>query len=186
MADASKVIEELSAIVGAEFVQAMSALDAYNVDGRAPWAVVSPGDIDQLAAVLALAHREELAVVPWGGGTTMAMGHPPERLDLVLSLQRLDRVLEHEPADLTATCAGRHHHGCDLRPQLGSRRQWWPVDPPLAASRDARGSAGDQYQWPEALAVRHGARPAHRYHRGACRWRDLESWGEGHEKCHRL
>ena len=103
MVNAPKVIEELQAIVGGEFVQAMTSLDAYRVDGRVPWAVVIPGDINQLAAVLALAHREELAIVPWGGGTTMAMGHPPERLDLVLSLARLNRVLEHEPADLTAS-----------------------------------------------------------------------------------
>src|SRR5215218_4419742 len=133
MVDASKVIEELQAIVGVEFVQAMTSLDAYRVDGRGPWAVVIPGDINQVAAALALAHREALAVVPWGGGTTMAMGHPPERLDLVLSLQRLTHVLEHEPADLTATVqagitmADLHHH-------LGSRRQWWPVDAPLSAS----------------------------------------------------
>src|ERR687892_2039124 len=99
MVDASKVIEELQAIVGVEYVQAMTSLDAYRVDGMAPWVVVIPGDIRQVAAVLAAAHREELAVVPWGGGTTMAMGHPPERLDVVLSLQRLTHVLEHEPAD---------------------------------------------------------------------------------------
>src|SRR5262244_744775 len=103
MVDASKVIEELQTIGGVECVQALTPLDAYHIDGRAPWAVVVPGDIHQMAAVLALAHREELAVVPWGGGTTMAMGQPPERFDLVLSLARLNRVLEHEPADLTAT-----------------------------------------------------------------------------------
>ena len=57
MVDASKVIEELQAIVGIEFVQAMTSLDAYHVDGRGPWAVVIPGDINQVAAALALAHR---------------------------------------------------------------------------------------------------------------------------------
>src|SRR5919109_3717630 len=103
MVDASKVVEELQAIVGVECVQTMTSLDAYRVDGQAPWAVVAPGNLDQVAAVLALAGREELAVVPRGGGTTMAMGQMPERLDLVLSLGRLNRVLEHEPADLTAT-----------------------------------------------------------------------------------
>ncbi len=150
MADASKVIEELLAIVGVECVQAMSALDAYNVDGRAPWAVITPGDINQLAAVLALAHREELAVVPWGGGTTMAMGHPPERLDLVLSLARLDRVLEHEPADLTARVQAGITMAA-LQAQLGSRRQWWPVDPPLSATATVGGVLASNASGPKRL-----------------------------------
>jgi len=177
MVDASRFIEALSAMVGAAFVQSMTPMAAYHVDGRAPWAVVAPGDIDQVAGVLMLAHREALAVVPWGGGTTMAMGHPPERLDIVLSLQRLSRVLEHEPADLTATVQAGITMA-DLRRQLGSRGQWWPVD--------AGWSAGDQHQWPEALAVRHRARPPHRYHSGACRWSDLESRREGREECYWL
>ena len=150
MADASKVIEELQAIVGVEFVQAMSALDAYRVDGRAPWAVVIPGDINQVAAVLALAHREELAVVPWGGGTTMAMGHPPERLDLVLSLARLNRVLEHEPADLTASVQAGITMAA-LQAQLGSRRQWWPVDPPLPATATVGGVLASNASGPKRL-----------------------------------
>src|SRR5262245_62296610 len=132
MVDLSKVLEALQAIVGVEFVQAMSSLDAYQVDGRSPWAVVSPADIDQVAAVLALAHHEELAVVPWGGGTTMAMGHPPERLDLILSLARLNRVLEHEPADLTASVQAGITMAA-LQAQLEQRRQWWPVESPLPA-----------------------------------------------------
>ena len=71
-----KVIEE-PAIVGVEFVQAMTSLDAYRVDGRSPGPLSFPPTLIR-CAVLALAHHEDLAVVPWGGGTTMAMGHPPE------------------------------------------------------------------------------------------------------------
>lgn len=131
MVDASKLIDELSDIVGDEFLQTTTSLDAYRVDGRVPWAIVAPGDVDQVAAVLALAQREELAVIPWGGGTTMGMGHPPERLDIVLCLQRLNRMLEHEPADLTATTQAGITMA-DLQRHLGSRGQWWAVEPPLA------------------------------------------------------
>jgi glycolate oxidase FAD binding subunit len=150
MVDASKVIEELQAIVGIEFVQAMTSLEAYRVDGREPWAVVVPGDISQVAAALALAHREELAVVPWGGGTTMAMGHPPERLDLVLSLARLNRVLEHEPADLTASVQAGIPMAA-LQAQLGSRRQWWPIDPPLPATATVGGVLATNASGPKRL-----------------------------------
>jgi glycolate oxidase FAD binding subunit len=150
MVNASRFIEELSAMVGAEFVQSMTAMEAYHVDGRAPWAVVSPGDIDQVAAVLRLAHREELSVVPWGGGTTMAMGHPPERLDIVLSLQRLTRILEHEPADLTATVQAGITMA-DLRRQLRNRGQWWPVDAPLPASATLGGVLATNTSGPKRL-----------------------------------
>jgi glycolate oxidase FAD binding subunit len=150
MVDVSKVIEELQEIVGVDFVQAMTSLNAYRVDGRAPWAVVIPGDIAQVAAVLALAHREELAVVPWGGGTTMAMGHPPERLDLVLSLARLNRVLEHEPADLTASVQAGISMAA-LQAQLGSHRQWWPVDPPLSATATVGGVLASNASGPKRL-----------------------------------
>jgi glycolate dehydrogenase FAD-binding subunit len=150
MVDVSKVIEELQEIVGVDFVQAMTSLNAYRVDGLAPWAVVIPGDIAQVAAVLALAHREELAVVPWGGGTTMAMGHPPERLDLVLSLARLNRVLEHEPADLTASVQAGISIAA-LQAQLGSHRQWWPVDPPLPATATVGGVLASNASGPKRL-----------------------------------
>jgi glycolate dehydrogenase FAD-binding subunit len=150
MVDASKVIEELQAIVGVEFVQAMTSLDAYRVDGREPWAVVTPGDINQVAAVLALADREELAVVPWGGGTTTAMGHSPERLDLILSLARLNRVLEHEPADLTATVQAGITMAA-LHAQLGRRRQWWPIDPPLPAEATVGGVLATNASGPKRL-----------------------------------
>src|SRR5262249_46223876 len=75
-----------------------------------------------------LAHRKELAVVPWGGATTMGMGRPPERVDIVLRLHRLSRMLEHAPADLTAS-AQAGITIARLQSQLGSRGQWWPIDP---------------------------------------------------------
>jgi glycolate oxidase FAD binding subunit len=150
MVDASKVIEELQAIVGVEYVQAMTSLDAYRVDGMAPWVVVIPGDIRQVAAVLASAHREELAVVPWGGGTTMAMGHPPERLDVVLSLARLNGVMEHEPADLTATVQAGITMA-ELQAQLGSRRQWWPIDPPRPTAATVGGVLATNASGPKRL-----------------------------------
>jgi glycolate oxidase FAD binding subunit len=149
MVDATRLIEELTDMVGMPFVQS-TALHAYQVDGRTPWAVVTPGDIDQMAAVLALAHRQELAVIPWGGGTTMGMGHPPERFDIVLCLQRLNRVLEHEPADLIATAQAGIGMD-DLQRHLGSRGQWWPMDPPHSAFATLGGVLATNASGPKRL-----------------------------------
>ncbi len=149
MVDTIRILEELSAVVGAEFVQS-TGMDAYDVDGRTPWAIVTPADIDQVAAVLALAHREALAVIPWGGGTTMGMGHPPERFDIALCLRRLKRVVEHEPADLIATVQAGISMD-DLQRHLGSRGQWWPVDPPRSAFATLGGVLATNASGPKRL-----------------------------------
>jgi len=93
--------DELAAIVGPEHVRPATSADA--VDGVSAGRVVEPGTEAALARVLASANRAGLAVVPRGGGTKLEWGHPPRRADLVLSTTRLDRVLEHAWADLTAT-----------------------------------------------------------------------------------
>src|SRR5262245_54792722 len=99
MSDAAKVVEALQASVGIEWCRTIIPVHAYRVDGCAPWAVVLPGTVHEVSAVLSVAYREALALIPWGGGTTMSLGHPPERLDLILSLARLNGLLAHEPAD---------------------------------------------------------------------------------------
>jgi len=59
---------------------------------------------------LAACDSAGLAVTPWGGGTLQALGHPPERLDVVLSMERLDQIVTYEPADLTISVQA----GCTL------------------------------------------------------------------------
>jgi len=67
-------------------------------------------------------------VTPWGGGTKMAIGSPPDRIGLVLGLTRLNRILEHEPGDLTVTVeAGLTFDS--LQAELGKRGQWLSLDP---------------------------------------------------------
>ncbi|MFJ3216690.1 FAD-binding oxidoreductase [Kitasatospora sp. NPDC086801] len=64
----------------------------------APDAVVLPGDEQEIAAVLALCAERRIAVVPFGGGTSVVGGLDPERGDLTavisLDLRRLDRLHE--------------------------------------------------------------------------------------------
>ncbi|MFY9583090.1 MAG: FAD-binding oxidoreductase [Candidatus Acidiferrales bacterium] len=92
---------ELASIVGADHLRAASAADA--VDGVAAQMMVEPGSADELALVLRCANDAGLSVVPRGGGTKLEWGNPPQGADLVLSTARLDQVLEHAWADMTAT-----------------------------------------------------------------------------------
>jgi len=81
--------------------------------------------------VLLAAGEVDLPVTPWGGGTKMGIGAPPQRLGLVVGLKRLNRLLEHEPGDLTATVQAGMTLGA-LQRELGARGQWLSLDPPHA------------------------------------------------------
>jgi glycolate oxidase FAD binding subunit len=106
-------------------------VDGVAVDGVRPAAVVQPADIDETAAVLRFSSERGLAVTPRGGGTMLDLGSPPERLDLVLDLGHLDRIVEHQPQDLTVTVEAGVLLG-DLQSALGRHAQMLAIDPPCA------------------------------------------------------
>ena len=73
----------------------------------APDAVVRPGDHDEVAAVLAYAVEHHLAVVPFGGGTSVTGGLVARREGFAgvvsLDLVRMKRLLAVDPVSMTAT-----------------------------------------------------------------------------------
>ncbi|MGB8324888.1 MAG: FAD-binding oxidoreductase [Candidatus Acidiferrum sp.] len=106
----SKQIEEqLRGVVGAEFVSATDANDA--VFGVQAQLVVTPGNEAEVAAVLRCANEAGISVIPRGGGTKLEWGNAPVRGELILSLARLNRVLDHAWADLTVSVEA----GCTLQ-----------------------------------------------------------------------
>jgi glycolate oxidase FAD binding subunit len=70
------------------------------VDGVAPALVARPASTAEVADVLRAAAATGLTVVPRGRGTKMTWGRPPERVDLVLDLGRMDAVVDHAAGDL--------------------------------------------------------------------------------------
>ncbi len=81
--------------------------------------------------MLRVAAAEGLAVTPWGGGTRMALGAPPARLDVVLDMSRLSAIVAHEPADLTVTVRAGATIAA-VNAHLARSGQYLPLDPPLA------------------------------------------------------
>src|SRR4051812_8274073 len=75
--------------------------------GAAPDAVATPRDADAVSRVLQVCADENIAVVPWGGGTSVVGGLDPERGELVavvaLDLSRLDALLNVDPVSRLAT-----------------------------------------------------------------------------------
>jgi glycolate oxidase FAD binding subunit len=101
------------------------------VDGRMPGAVVVPHAASGVAAALAWASERRLAVLIRGGGTKTEWGRPPERLDLILDMSRLNRIVAHRHGDLTVSVEAGVRLG-DLNGALAARGQWLPLDPSFA------------------------------------------------------
>src|SRR5215831_13451783 len=80
-----------------------AALSAAAIDGCTPRWIVRPATVDHVAAVLAIAWDENLAVAPRGAGTALGLGAPASRIDVVLDLTTLNHVLEDNPDDLTVS-----------------------------------------------------------------------------------
>jgi alkyldihydroxyacetonephosphate synthase len=115
------VQDALAAVVGAEHVMTDDAdrrvrtagrsyLDLLRLrsgrPGSAPDAVVLPGDADEVEAVLRACSEHGIAVVPFGGGTSVVGGVDPLRgphaAVVSLDLRRLDRLLTVDHESLTA------------------------------------------------------------------------------------
>lgn len=95
----------------------------------APPLFVTPESIEQVCDVMRLASGNGWTVVPAGAGTWLKAGNDLEPINIVLSTQKLTRIIEHEPADLVAiTEAGVSLQA--LNDHLGQKGQWLPLDPP--------------------------------------------------------
>jgi glycolate oxidase FAD binding subunit len=125
------LLDKLRTTVGAAHVLTGVELSPFVVEGRTPVAAVFPGTPDEVAAVVQQAAAAGTTIVPWGGGTAVAVGEPPARAGIVLGLRRLDRLVEHEPGDLTVTAQAGLTLGA-LQAALGPRGQWLSLDPPEA------------------------------------------------------
>ncbi|MCC6778815.1 MAG: FAD-binding oxidoreductase [Hyphomicrobiales bacterium] len=66
--------------------------------------VLRPGSVTEVAEILKLANATSTAVVPQGGNTGLVGGGTPHNGEIVLSLNRLDRVREVDPISNTMTC----------------------------------------------------------------------------------
>jgi len=95
--------------------------------------ILEPASADEVAAILAGAHRDRQRIQIRGAGTKLGWGEPvaAAAVDIVLSTAKLNRVLAHRHGDLTATLQA----GATLAAvngALATHGQWLPLDPPSA------------------------------------------------------
>jgi glycolate oxidase FAD binding subunit len=125
-----QLVRALADIVGSAHCLVGADRGPYVVDGRTPGAVVFPGTAEEAGRIVAAAAAAEVPVIAWGGGTQMGLGASPREGAIVVATRRLDRVVEHEPGDLTATVEAGITMDA-LQAALGTRGQWLSLDPPF-------------------------------------------------------
>jgi glycolate oxidase subunit GlcD len=126
----ARIAREFSLIVGDQSVRRLAKAlgTADSKSDRRPLEV-APQSTEAAAQVMGLAAKEAMATVPVGAATWIDAGNPLARADLIVSTRRMNRLLQHEPADLVCTCeAGMTLQA--LQTQLAGAGQWLPIDPP--------------------------------------------------------
>ncbi len=104
----------------------------YGIDalqrGRPADVVVLPGDTAEVAAVARLCHETRTPLVPRGGGTGYTGGAVPVHGGVVMSLERLNRILEIDEGNLLAVVEPNVITG-DLQDAVERLGLFYPPDP---------------------------------------------------------
>jgi FAD/FMN-containing dehydrogenase len=66
--------------------------------------VLRPGSTAEVSAICKLASEHRIALVPQGGNTGLVGGQTPHHGEVVVSMRRLDRIRDIDPASNTMTC----------------------------------------------------------------------------------
>jgi len=123
VASPASLDRDLAAIVGEGRVTRTD----FEINGIVPAVVVAPGSPEEVGAVLRLANDRGLVVAPAGGLTKQQVGGVPERIDILLSTTRMNKIEQYDPGDLTvAVAAGMPF--AEMQRTLGEHHQWVPCD----------------------------------------------------------
>jgi glycolate oxidase FAD binding subunit len=122
-----KIIYRLREMFGEDRAE-LAAGGNFRVGDERERAVAFPRNIEELSEMMRLASGEGWRVIPAGAGTWLEMGARPTRFDLVVSTAKMNRALEYEPADLTATVEAGAPLAAFNR-KAAEDRQFIPLDP---------------------------------------------------------
>lgn len=140
------VEEEIKRIVGEEnFSAQWEHRIAYSYDAQLeeslPDAVVFPRDKEQISRIMRLAYEEGITVIPRGAGTGLSGGSVPTG-GIVLSLEKMNRIIEINEEDLYATV----EPGVitlDLQNEVEKKGLFYPPDPASAKASTLGGNIAE-------------------------------------------
>ncbi len=106
-----QIIEELESILGSgNVITSQERMEHYGHDetnaeeyGHMPEAVVTPTSVGQISALMKLASHHTIPVTPRGAGSGLSGGAIPVYGGIVVSLEKMNRVIEIDENNLTVT-----------------------------------------------------------------------------------
>ena len=127
------VKKELKAIVGPKrFIDTPEALEAYAYDAfveeMTPDLVLLPETTAEVAAITTIANRERIPLTARGAGTSICGAPVPIKKGIVLSLSRMDRIIEVNTPDRYCIVQPGVVNG-DLQARLAKEGFFYPPDP---------------------------------------------------------
>ncbi len=115
-----------------------------------PIYLIFPSTVDMLAAIVKQASQAGWRILICGNGSKLTWGNITKDIQLVISTQKCDRLIEHAVGDLTVTVeAGMKL--VDLQTKLRSHNQFLPIDPsyPDTATLGGIVATADTGSWRE-------------------------------------
>ncbi len=103
MTTTPSIAEKLADLISSSAVANAEDLSRYAIGQWLPVAAAKPSSADEVAEVMAWAHRAGISVYPSGGRTLTQLGNAPARPGIALDLSGLNRVVDFQPADLTVS-----------------------------------------------------------------------------------
>lgn len=152
---ADDLVIQLRHIVGDEWVSTdVGTLTAYGVDalkqGRPADVVVKPANTAEVAAVARLCHETRTPLVPRGAGTGYTGGAVPVHGGVVISLERLNRILEIDEGNLLAVVEPHVITG-DLQTAVEAVGLFYPPDPASLKQSVVGGNVAENAGGPRAF-----------------------------------
>ena len=123
--------ENLTSSLEPEAIVAEERLADFAVDGITPQGALKPKDRQATSEIMGWASSQRITVFPRGGGTQLALGNVPQEVGLVLDLSQQSRMLDYQPADLTATVEAGITLG-QLQRELAAGGKFLPIEAPMA------------------------------------------------------
>ena len=155
MSITSAFIGELRHIVGREHARddeatlAAYASDALGIPGR-PEIVVAPADRREISTIARLCHDGRVPLVVRGAGTGYTGGAVPSQGGVVLSMERLNRILEIDELNLLAIVEPQVITG-DLQRAAEAVGLFYPPDPASLESSSIGGNVAECAGGPRAF-----------------------------------
>ena len=130
---ANRIVSDLRNIVGDGYIRSDDAsLETYGVDalgkGHPPDIVVLPANTEQIAAIARLCNSERVPLVVRGAGTGFTGGAVPTCGGVLVSMERLNRILEIDELNLLAVVEPNVINA-DLQRAVEKVGLFYPPDP---------------------------------------------------------